>query len=46
MWPRSTGPADEGTKRSLNQAFFKRLYVLPEWDEDHEQTTVQVAVLS
>ncbi len=26
--------ADEATKRSLNQAFFKKLYVLPEWDED------------
>jgi site-specific DNA recombinase len=26
--------AADSTKRSLNQAFFKRLFVLPEWDDD------------
>ena len=26
--------ADEPTKRGYNQAFFKKLYVIPEWDED------------
>jgi site-specific DNA recombinase len=35
--------ADAPTKRSLNQAFFTKLYLLPEWDEDQEQTIVQVA---
>ena len=32
--------ADEATKRSYNQAFFSKLYILPEWDE---QTVVLVA---
>jgi site-specific DNA recombinase len=34
--------ADEPTKRSLNQAFFKKLYVMPEWDDDQGQTTAQI----
>jgi site-specific DNA recombinase len=34
--------ADEPTKRSLNQAFFKRLYVMPEWDDEQGQTTAQI----
>jgi hypothetical protein len=34
--------ADEPTKRSLNQAFFKRLYILPEWDDEQGQKAVQV----
>ncbi len=29
--------ADEQTKRSLNQAFFSRIYVMPDWDEDGEK---------
>jgi len=35
--------ADDATKRSINQAFFKKLYVAPEWDEDQGQTTAQIA---
>jgi site-specific DNA recombinase len=35
--------ADEATKRSLNQAFFTKLYILPEWDEDNSQTVVRIA---
>jgi site-specific DNA recombinase len=34
--------ADEATKRSLNQAFFKKLYVTPEWDEEECQTIVRI----
>ncbi len=34
--------ADERTKRGYNQAFFKKLYVIPEWDEDERQTTVRI----
>ena len=34
--------ADEQTKRGYNQAFFKKLYVVPEWDKGHEQTTVRI----
>jgi site-specific DNA recombinase len=30
--------ADEPTKRRLNQAFFKKLYVMPEWDEPDHRT--------
>jgi site-specific DNA recombinase len=30
--------AAESTKRSLNQAFFKKLYVMPEWDNEHGKT--------
>jgi hypothetical protein len=26
--------ADEQTRRGFNQAFFKKLYVMPEWDEE------------
>jgi site-specific DNA recombinase len=33
---------NEQTKRGYNQAFFKKLYVLPEWDEDHAQTVVRI----
>jgi site-specific DNA recombinase len=35
--------ASEETKRSLNQAFFRKLYILPEWDEDQGQTDVIVS---
>jgi hypothetical protein len=35
--------ADEATKRGYNQAFFKKLYILPEWDEDANRTVVRVA---
>jgi site-specific DNA recombinase len=34
--------ADETTKRGYNQAFFKKLYVLPEWDDEREQEVVQI----
>jgi site-specific DNA recombinase len=34
--------ADEQTKRGYNQAFFKRLFVVPEWDEDEGQTVVRI----
>jgi site-specific DNA recombinase len=34
--------SDEPTKRSLNQAFFKKLHVLPDWNEQTGQTSVQV----
>jgi hypothetical protein len=34
--------ADDATKRSINQAFFQKLYVLPEWDEDQGQTTARI----
>ena len=33
---------DEQTKRGLNQAFFDKLYVTPEWDEARQQTTVAI----
>ena len=36
------GQGSESLKRSYNQAFFKKLYVLPEWDEDSGQTVVGV----
>ncbi len=32
----------EQLKRSYNQAFFRKLYVLPEWDEDAGQMVVRV----
>lgn len=35
--------ADESTKRGYNQAFFSKLYITPEWDENHSQTIVQVS---
>jgi site-specific DNA recombinase len=34
--------ADEQTKRGYNQAFFKKLYVTPEWDEAQGHTVVQI----
>jgi hypothetical protein len=34
--------ADEHTKRGYNQAFFKKLYVVPEWDEEEHQTVVRI----
>ena len=34
--------ASEPTKRSYNQAFFNKVYVLPEWDEAQGQTVVRV----
>jgi site-specific DNA recombinase len=35
--------AEDSTKRSLNQAFFTKLFVLPEWDNEQEQTAVLIA---
>jgi hypothetical protein len=35
--------ADEQTKRGYNQAFFTKLLVRPEWDDEQEQTLVRVA---
>jgi site-specific DNA recombinase len=35
--------ANDQTKRGYNQAFFQKLYVSPEWDEDQGQTIVQIA---
>jgi site-specific DNA recombinase len=35
--------ADEQTKRGYNQAFFTKLVVLPEWDEEQGCTRVQIA---
>lgn len=34
--------ANEQTKRGYNQAFFKKLYITPERDEEHRQTVVRV----
>jgi site-specific DNA recombinase len=34
--------ADEATKRGLNQAFFKKLYVKPEWDEAAGKTVAHI----
>jgi hypothetical protein len=34
--------ADEQTKRGYNQAFFKKLLITPEWDEEHGRTIVRV----
>jgi hypothetical protein len=34
--------ASEAIKRGYNQAFFKKLYVLPEWDEQSGQTAVRI----
>ncbi len=33
---------NEQTKRGYNQAFFRKLYVLPEWDDDQGQTIVRI----
>jgi site-specific DNA recombinase len=38
--------ADEPTKRRLNQAFFKKLYVVPEWDERPRSARIERAELS
>jgi site-specific DNA recombinase len=35
--------ADEQTKRAYNQAFFKKLFVIPEWDEEGCCTVVRIA---
>jgi hypothetical protein len=32
----------EWTRRGYNQAFFKKLDVLPEWDDDQAQTVVRI----
>jgi hypothetical protein len=34
--------ADEQTKRGYNQAFFKKLYVAPEWDEEQGRGTIRI----
>jgi hypothetical protein len=35
--------ADETVKRGYNQAFFKKLYITPAWDEDPGQTIARVS---
>ena len=35
--------SSEQIKRGYNQAFFNKLYITPQWDDDHEQTTVRVS---
>jgi site-specific DNA recombinase len=35
--------ADEQTKRGYNQAFFKKLFITAEWDEDQAETSAQVS---
>jgi site-specific DNA recombinase len=35
--------SDEQTKRGYNQAFFKRLFITPEWDEATGQTSARVS---
>jgi DNA invertase Pin-like site-specific DNA recombinase len=35
--------ADEQTKRGYNQAFFKKLYVLPEWDDEQGREVVRIS---
>ncbi len=35
--------ADEQTKRGFNQAFFKKLYVMGEWDEEQGETVVWIS---
>ena len=35
--------ADEQTKRGYNQAFFKKLYVLAEWDEEQGETSAWIS---
>jgi site-specific DNA recombinase len=35
--------ADEQTKRGFNQAFFKKLYVMGEWDDEHSETVVWIS---
>jgi site-specific DNA recombinase len=34
--------ADEQAKRGYNQAFFVKLFVRPEWDDEQEQTIVRI----
>jgi site-specific DNA recombinase len=34
--------ADEQTRRGYNQAFFKKLYVAPEWDDEQGREVVQI----
>jgi site-specific DNA recombinase len=35
--------ADEQIRRGYNQAFFKKLYVLPEWDDEQETEVVRIS---
>jgi hypothetical protein len=35
--------SNEQIKRGYNQAFFKKLHITPQWDDDHEQTAVRVS---
>ncbi len=35
--------ASEQTKRAFNQAFFKKLYVMAEWDDDQNETAVWIS---
>lgn len=35
--------ADPQTKRGYNQAFFRKLLITAEWDDDHAETAVQVS---
>jgi site-specific DNA recombinase len=35
--------ADEQTRRGYNQAFFRKLYVMTEWDDEHGQTTAWIS---
>jgi site-specific DNA recombinase len=35
--------APEQTKRGYNQAFFKKLYITADWDDDHAETAVRVS---
>jgi hypothetical protein len=37
------GQGAESLKRGYNQALFKKLYVLPEWDDELEQTVAKVS---
>jgi site-specific DNA recombinase len=34
--------ADEQIRRGYNQAFFRKLYVMPEWDEEQEAEVVRI----
>lgn len=33
---------DDQTKRGYNQAFFKKLYVMPEWEDEQEREVVRI----
>jgi site-specific DNA recombinase len=35
--------ADEQTRRGYNQAFFRKLYVMTEWDDEHGATTAWIS---